>query len=98
MKMLPVIILAKYHSGARSVVSERPNSSARLVFPMSQLERTTRFRNVPCRACDLLSNVPIRARMIASSKYVYSAVFFTIIISFCHSMPFMSVLIVLIKA
>ena len=59
-------------------------------FPMSQLERATRFLNVPCRACDSLSNVPIRTRMIASSKSVYSAVFLTIIISFCYSMPFMS--------
>ena len=31
MKMLPVMILANYHSSARSAVSERPNSSARLV-------------------------------------------------------------------
>ena len=45
-------------------------------FPMPQLERATRFPNVPSRACDSLSNVPILARMIASSKSVYSAVFF----------------------
>ena len=31
MKMLPVMISAKYHSSARSAVSESPNSSARLV-------------------------------------------------------------------
>ena len=31
MKMLPVMILANYHSSARSAVLERPNSSARLV-------------------------------------------------------------------
>ena len=31
MKMLPVMILAKYHSSARSAVSESSNSSARLV-------------------------------------------------------------------
>ena len=31
MKMLPVMILANYHSSARSAVSERSNSSARLV-------------------------------------------------------------------
>ena len=31
MKMLPVMILAKYHSSAWSVVSERSNSSARLI-------------------------------------------------------------------
>ena len=60
-------------------------------FPMPQLERATHFPNVPSRACDSLSNVPIRTRMIASSKSVYSAgFFFTISITFCHSMPFMS--------
>ena len=32
MKMLPVMILAKYHSNARSAVSERPNLSARLIL------------------------------------------------------------------
>ena len=57
-------------------------------FPMPQFERATRFPNVPSRACDSLSNVPILARMISSSKSVYSAVFFTIIISFCHKIPF----------
>ena len=31
MKMLPVMILANYHSSTRSAVSERPNLSARLV-------------------------------------------------------------------
>ena len=45
-------------------------------FGMPQLERATRFPNVPSRACDSLSNVPIRTRMIASSKSVYSAGFF----------------------
>ena len=45
-------------------------------FPMPQIERATRFPNVPSRTSDSLSNVPILARMIASSKSVYSAVFF----------------------
>ena len=45
-------------------------------FPMPQLERATRFPNVPSWACDSLSNVPILARMISSSKSVYSDVFF----------------------
>ena len=45
-------------------------------FPMPQLERATRFPNVPSQACDSLSNVPILARMISSSKSVYSAGFF----------------------
>ena len=57
-------------------------------FGTPHLERATRFPNVPSRACDSLSNVPIPARMISSSKSVYLAVFFTIIISFYHSMPF----------
>ena len=35
-------------------------------FGTPQLERTTRFPNVTSRACDSLSNVPIRTRMIAS--------------------------------
>ena len=45
-------------------------------FGTPQLERATRFPNIPSRACDSLSNVPIRTRMIASSKSVYSAGFF----------------------
>ena len=109
MKMLPVMILAKYHSSARSAVSERPNSSTRLVsqwpnstarlvsqWPnstarlVSQWPNSTArlvsqcpnsstrlvFPNVPSRACDSLSNVPIIARTIASSKSVYSAFFY----------------------
>ena len=44
---------SKYHSSARSAVSERPNTSARLVSQCHQLERPARFR---------FSNVPIRAR------------------------------------
>ena len=36
--MLPVVILAKYYSNAQSAVSERPNSSARLVFERSVLQ------------------------------------------------------------
>ena len=73
MKMLPVMILANYHSSARSAVLERPNSSARLVFPMFQVERATcfampqlecatRFPNVPSRARDLFRNAPTRVR------------------------------------
>ena len=84
--MLPVMILATYRSSARSAVSERPNSSARLVFPI----------DVPSRACDLLSNVPILGRMIASSKSVYSAGFFYIFLS--QYAFHVYVLIVLIKA
>ena len=45
-------------------------------IPMPQLERATCFPNIPSRAWDSLSNVPIRTRMIASSKSVYSAGFF----------------------
>ena len=61
-------------------------------FAMPQLECATRFPNVPSRARDLF-------RMIASSESVFGWVVFTIIITFCHSMPFMSMyLIVLIKA
>ena len=43
MKMLPVVILAKYYSSAWSAVSERPNLTVRLVSQMSQLERVTPF-------------------------------------------------------
>ena len=47
-------------------------------FAMPQLERATRFPNVPSRVAtrDSLLNVPIRTRMNASSKSVYSAGFF----------------------
>ena len=38
MKMLPVVILAKDYSSARSAVSERPNLNARLVFECSVLQ------------------------------------------------------------
>ena len=41
-------------------------------FAMPQLERATRSKS----SCDSLSNVPIRTRMIASSKSVHSAGFF----------------------
>ena len=44
MKMLPVVILAKYYSSTRSAVSERPNLNVQLVSQMSQLERATHFR------------------------------------------------------
>ncbi len=71
-------------------------------FPMPQLERATRFPNVPSRACDSLSNVPIPARMIASSKFVYSAVFFYNKYFFLSQNTFnqihVYVLLVLIKA
>ena len=75
---------------------------ARNSFPNAPTRARDLFRNAPTRArdsfsqcskssCDSLSNVPIRTRMIASSKSVHSAgFFFTIIITFCHSMPFMS--------
>ena len=43
-------------------------------FPMPQLERATRFPNFPSRVGDSLLNVPIGARMIASSKCVYFTV------------------------
>ena len=43
MKMLPVVILAKYYSNMRSAVSERPNA--------------TRFPNVPTRARDSFPSV-----------------------------------------
>ena len=71
-------------------------------FPMSQLERGTRFPNVPSRACDSLSNVPILARMISSSKSVYSGVFFYnnyfFVTKYLSSNSCVYVLIVLIKA
>ena len=66
-------------------------------FAMSQLERATPFPNVP--SCDSLSNVPIRTRMIASSKSVYSAGFFYNNFCFLSQYAFhVYVLIVLIKA
>ena len=46
MKMLPVIILAKYYSSTWSAVSERPNLNARLVSQMSQPEPRNSFLSV----------------------------------------------------
>ena len=61
-------------------------------FAMTQLKRATRFPNVPSRACDSLSND-------RQFEVCIRLVFFTIIITFCHSMPFMSMYkIELIKA
>ena len=90
MKMLPVMILANYHSSARSAVSERPNSSARLVsqcpnssarlvFPMFQVELRLAFE---------CSNSNTNDRQFEVCAFGW--VFFTISITFCHSMPFMS--------
>ena len=87
--MLPIMILAKYYSSTRSAEH----------FGTPQLERATRFPNVPSRDCDWLSNVPIRARMIASSKSVYTAVFFYNNYYFLSQYAFhVYLLIVLIKA
>ena len=97
MKMFPVMILAKYHLSARSAVSEHRNSSARLVFPMFPVERATRFPNVPSRARDSFSQCSQSSLRLAfecsnpSTQFevcVFGWFFFTIIISFCHSMPF----------
>ena len=79
MKMLPVMILANYHSSARSAVSERPNPSARLVFPMFQVELRLAFE---------CSNSNTNDRQFEVCAFGW--VFFTISITFCHSMPFMS--------
>ena len=109
MKMLPVMILANYHSSARSAVSERP-TRARGSFPNAPTRARDLFRNAPTRArdsfsqcskssCDSLSNVPIRTRMIASSKSVHSAGFFYNKYYFLSQYAFhIYVLIVLIKA
>ena len=58
--MLPVMILAKYHSSTGSAVSERPNSHARFIS------------NAPGRARDLFSNVPIRAHDHKTNKQLLS--------------------------
>ena len=94
MKMLPVMILAKYLSSARSAVSERPNSNARLISQCPNSSARLVFPNVPSRARNSLSIVPIRARMIASSKSVYLTFFFTIFVSVtvCLSFVYMLVL------
>ena len=76
-----------------------PQLKRRTRFPMLQLERATRFPTVPSRACDSLSNVPILARMIASSKSVHSAGFFYNDYFFLSQYAFhVYVLIVFIKA
>ena len=68
-------------------------------FPMPQLERATRFPKCSKSSCDSLSNVPIRTRMIASSKSVHSAGFFYNKYYFLSQYAFhVYVLIVLIKA
>ena len=43
MTMLPVVILAKYHSSSRLAVSERPQLGRASRFLMPQLEHATRF-------------------------------------------------------
>ena len=66
-----------------------PPTRARDSFPNAPTRARDLFRNAPTRArdsfsqcskssCDSLSNVPIRTRMIASSKSVHSAGFFYI--------------------
>ena len=68
-------------------------------FAMPQLERATRFSQCSKSSCDSLSNVPIRTRMIASSKSVHSAGFFYNKYYFLSQYAFhIYVLIVLIKA
>ena len=66
-------------------------------FPMPQLERATRFPNVPSRARDSFSQCSQSSLRLAfecsnsSTQFevcVFGWFFFTIIISFCHSMPF----------
>ena len=83
----------------RATCFAMPQLERATCFAMPQLERATRFPNVPSRACDSLSNVPIRTRMIASSKSVYSAVFFYNNYYLLSQYAFhVHVLIVLIKA
>ena len=62
MKMLPVVILAKYYSSALSAVSKRPNLNARLVSQMSQLERdsflSVQYYNLGRLTVQLILNIP----------------------------------------
>ena len=104
MKMLPVMILGYYWQTiirARGRLFRNAPTRARDSFSNAPTRARNLFRNATTRArdsfsqcsklsCDSLSNVPIRTRMIASSKSVHSAGFFFTIITFCHSMPFMS--------
>ena len=62
MKMLPVMILAKCHSRARSAVSERSNSSARLVSrsPNSSARLVSRSPNSSARLVFERSNLSAR--------------------------------------
>ena len=101
MKMLPVMILANYHSSARSAVSERPNSSARLVSqcPNSSARLVSQCPNSSARLVFPMFQVELRLTFECSNSNTndrqfevcaFGWVFFTISITFCHSMPFMS--------
>ena len=101
MKMLPVMILANYHSSVRSAVSERPNSSARLVSrcPNSSARLVSQCPNSSARLVFPMFQVELRLAFECSNSNtndhqfevcVFGWVFFTIIITFCHSMAFMS--------
>ena len=101
MKMLPVMILANYHSSARSAVSERPNSSARLVSqcPNSSAWLVSQCPNSSARLVFPMFQVELRLAFECSNSNTndrqfevcaFGWVFFTISITFCHSMTFMS--------
>ena len=85
MKMLPVMILVKYHSSARSAVSESPNSSARLVSqcPNSSARLVSQCPNSSSRLVFPMFQVELATRFwIASSKCVYLTVSVTVCLSF----------------
>ena len=89
MKMLPVMILAKYHSTARSAVSEHPNSSARLVSQCPNSRARDSFPNAPTPARDSFSQCSnSNTNDLQFEVCVFGWVFFTIIISFCHKILF----------
>ena len=101
MKMLPVMILANYHSSARSAVSERPNSSARLVSqcPNSSAWLVSQCPNSSARLVFPMFQVELRLAFECSNSNTndrqfevcaFGWVFFTISITFCYSMTFMS--------
>ena len=95
---------------ARGRLFRNAPTRARGSFPNAPTRARDLFRNAPTRArdsfsqcskssCDSLSNVPIRTRMIASSKSVHSAGFFYNKYYFLSQYAFhVYVLIVLIKA
>ena len=110
MKMLPVMILANYHSSARSAVSERPNSSARLVSqcPNSSARLVSQCPNSGARLVFPMFQVELRLAFECSNSNTndrqfevcaFVAVFFYNKYYFLSQYAFhVYVLIVLIKA